>query len=174
MARPGRIIVHTGDGKGKTTAALGTALRASGHGLKTAIVQFIKGGGWDYGEARALDACAGIELTRIGSGFTWQADDPDEPRSRAREAWEAACNAAMSDTYDLLILDELNCAIVEGYVAVDEVLSLLDKRPQRLSVILTGRGAPLELIDRADTVTEMRCIKHAFSEGIPARKGIEY
>jgi cob(I)alamin adenosyltransferase len=173
MPGPGRIIVNTGDGKGKTTAALGTALRASGHGLKTAIVQFIKGD-WNYGEARALSECPNIELTRIGSGFTWLAEDPAEPRSLAREAWTVATEAALSDRYDLLILDELNCAISEGYVAPEEVLSLLAAKPKRLSVIITGRGAPPELIEAADTVTEMRCIKHAFERGAPARKGIEY
>jgi len=173
MPGPGRIIVHTGDGKGKTTAALGTALRASGHGLKVAIVQFIKGD-WNYGEARALAACPNVELTRIGSGFTWLADDPAEPRSLAREAWTVAKEAAMSDRYDLLILDELNCALSEGYVTSGEVLAFLADKPERLSVIITGRGAPEDLIEAADTVTEMRCVKHAFQHGAPARKGIEY
>lgn len=173
MPGPGRIIVHTGDGKGKTTAALGTAVRASGHGQKVAIVQFIKGT-WNYGEARALAACPNIELTRIGSGFTWLADDPSEPRSLAREAWAVATEAALSDRYDLLVLDELNCAISEGYVTSEEVLELLAAKPERLSVIITGRGAPEDLIGAADTVTEMRCVKHAFEHGVPARKGIEY
>ncbi len=173
MLGRGRIIVHTGGGKGKTTAAFGAALRASGHGLKTAVVQFIKGN-WDYGEVRALSACPNIELTRIGSGFTWLAEDPDEPRLRAAEAWRFAQELALSDRYDLLIMDELNCAIVEGYVDVGEVLAMLADKPSRLSVIITGRGAPPELIDAADTVTEMRCVKHAFDQGVPARRGIEY
>jgi cob(I)alamin adenosyltransferase len=173
MLGVGRIIVHTGDGKGKTTAAFGAALRASGHGLKTAIVQFIKGT-WDYGETRALEAVPNIEVTRIGSGFTWLAEDPAEPRRLAQEAWRLARDLALSDRYDLLILDELDCALVEGYIGVDEVLALLGDKPQRLSVIITGRGAPPELIEAADTVTEMRCLKHAFSQGVPARRGIEY
>jgi cob(I)alamin adenosyltransferase len=173
MLGQGRVIVHTGDGKGKTTAAFGAALRASGHGLKIAVVQFIKGT-WDYGEAKALAALADVELTRIGSGFTWLAEDPEEPRALAQEAWRLARELALSDRYDMLILDELNCAITEGYVATSEVLGLLREKPTRLSVIVTGRGAPIELMDVADTVTEMRCVKHAFDQGIPASRGIEY
>jgi cob(I)alamin adenosyltransferase len=173
MLGQGRIIVHTGDGKGKSTAAFGAALRASGHGLKTAVVQFIKGA-WDYGEAKALVGLADIELTRIGSGFTWMAADPAKPRSLAEEAWKVSKELALSDRYDLLILDELNYAIAEGYVAVAEVLALLSEKPQRLSVIITGRNAPAELVEVADTVTEMCCVKHAYAQGVPARRGIEY
>lgn len=173
MLGQGRIIVHTGDGKGKTTAALGAALRASGHGLKTVIVQFIKGN-WDYGEAKALEALPDIELMRMGSGFTWAAEDPEEPRRAAEEAWALSRELALADRYDLLILDELNCALSEDLIDVDDVLDLLREKPQRLSVILTGRGAPKELIDAADTATEMCCVKHAFAQGVPARKGIEY
>jgi len=169
----GRIIINTGDGKGKTTAAFGAVLRAAGHGLKVAVVQFIKGS-WNYGETRALQALPDVEITRIGSGFTWLAEDPAVPRRLALEAWELAKDLALSDQYDLLVLDELNCAIVEGYVGVTDVLALLRDKPQRLSVIITGRGAPPELIEAADTVTEMRCIKHAFAQGVPARRGIEY
>lgn len=173
MLGQGRVIVHTGGGKGKTTAALGAALRASGHGLNTAVVQFIKGS-WDYGEAKALAVIPNIELTRIGSGYTWLAEDPEVPRTLAREAWQAAQELASSDRFDLLILDELNCALKEGYVTVEEVLAFLDTRPRRLSVLITGRDAPPGLIDAADTVTEMKCVKHAFDQGIPAQKGIEF
>lgn len=173
MAGPGRIIVNTGDGKGKTTAAFGTALRASGHGMKTAVVQFIKGN-WNYGETRALEGNPNIEITRIGSGFTWLAEDPAEPRRLAREAWEVAKEFALSDRYDLLVLDELNYAVAEGYVSEDEVLAMLAEKPERLSVIITGRNASPGLIEAADTVTEMRCVKHAFVQGVPARRGIEY
>jgi cob(I)alamin adenosyltransferase len=149
------------------------ALRASGHGLKTAVVQFIKGN-WNYGEVRALEDCPNIEITRIGSGFTWLAEDPAEPRRLAREAWKVAKEYALSDRYDLLVLDELNCAIAEGYVTEDEVLAMLAEKPKRLSVVITGRGASTGLIETADTVTEMRCVKHAFAQGAPARRGIEY
>jgi cob(I)alamin adenosyltransferase len=173
MLSRGRIIVHTGDGKGKTTAAFGAALRASGHGLKTAVVQFIKGS-WDYGETKAIAGMADIEVTRIGSGFTWLAEDPAQPRGLAEKAWKVARELALSDRYDLLVLDELNCAITEGYISVADVLALLREKPKRLSVIITGRSAPPELIEVADTVTEMRCVKHAFAQGTPARRGIEY
>lgn len=173
MLGRGRIIVHTGDGKGKTTAAFGAAMRASGHGQKVAVVQFIKGN-WDYGEVRAAEKCANILVTRIGSGFTWLAKDPSEPRALAREAWRVSREMALSDHYDLLILDELNHAVSEGYVEVDEVLGLLADRPSRLSIIITGRDAKQEIIDAADTATDMRCLKHAFTQGVPARRGIEY
>jgi cob(I)alamin adenosyltransferase len=169
----GRIIVNTGDGKGKTTAAFGTALRASGHGQKVAIVQFIKGD-WNYGEVAALEGCPNIEMRRIGSGFTWLADDPAVPRALAREAWDLSRELAASDRYDLLVLDELNYAATEGYVSVDEILDLLETKPPRLSVIITGRGAPPELVAAADTVTEMRSVKHAFDDEVTAKKGIEY
>jgi cob(I)alamin adenosyltransferase len=173
MLGGGRVIVNTGDGKGKTTAAFGAALRASGHGQKVAVVQFIKGT-WDYGEMRALEGCLGIEVTRIGSGFTWLAEDSAEPRALAQEAWRVARDLALSDRYDLLVLDELNCAIAEGFVGVEDVLVVLADKPRRLSVIITGREAPPELVEAADTVTEMRAVKHAFSQGVPAKRGIEY
>jgi cob(I)alamin adenosyltransferase len=169
----GRIIVNTGDGKGKTTAAFGTALRASGHGQKVAIIQFIKGS-WNYGEATALAACTNVELRRIGSGFTWMAEDPTVPRALAREAWELSRDLAASDHYDLIVLDELNYAVTEGYISVDEVLDFLEAKPSRLSVIMTGRDAAAEVIQAADTVTEMRSIKHTFDTGGAAKKGIEY
>jgi cob(I)alamin adenosyltransferase len=173
MLGSGRIIVYTGDGKGKSTAAFGSALRASGHGLRTAILQFIKGE-WDYGETRALAGLTGLEVTRIGSGFTWLAEDPAQPRLLAEEAWKVARELALSDRYDLLVLDELTHAINEEYVSVEEVLALLSEKPDRLSVIITGRDAPAELIDAADTVTEMCSVKHALEQGVPARRGIEY
>lgn len=173
MLVQGRIIVNTGDGKGKTTAAFGAALRASGHGLKTAVVQFIKGS-WDYGEAKALARLDGVELTRIGSGFTWLAKDPEEPRALAAQAWQVSRDLALSDDYDLLILDELNCAISEGYVQTQAVVELLLEKPARLSIIVTGRDAPEELVQIADTVTDMRCVKHAYTQGVPARRGIEF
>jgi len=167
------VIINTGDGKGKTTAALGTALRAAGHGHRVAIVQFLKGE-WNYGEARALARFENVELIRIGSGFTWQAEDPAVPHNLAREAWAIAWDRVTSGRYDLVILDELNYVLGEGYVTVQEVLALLAARPAPVSIIITGRGAPQELVDVADTVTEMHCVKHPFTEGTAAQKGIEY
>jgi cob(I)alamin adenosyltransferase len=113
-------------------------------------------------------------LRRVGSGFTWEAEDPEVPRGLAREAWDLSKDLAASDHYDLLVLDELNYAVTEGYVSVDEILGFLSSKPERLSVIITGRDAAPGLVDAADTVTEMRCIKHAFEDGTAARKGIEY
>ncbi len=169
----GRIIINTGDGKGKTTAALGTVLRAAGHGQRVAIVQFLKGT-WNYGEAKALERFPNVELRRIGSGFTWEAEDPSVPRALAREAWDVARRFAQSGDYDLLVLDELNYVVHEGYVTEEEVTTLLRAVSDHLSVIITGRNAAPALIEMADTVTEMRCIKHGFSDGLVAKKGIEY
>jgi cob(I)alamin adenosyltransferase len=173
VAVRGRIIINTGEGKGKTTAAFGTAFRAAGHGLQVAIVQFIKGSG-NYGEAKAAEKFPNIILTRIGSGFTWKAEDPAVPRALAREAWEVCCEAAASDDFDLLVMDEINYAMHEGFIEPHEVADLLQHKPERLSVIMTGRNAPAELVALADTVTEMRCVKHAFDNGTHAKKGIEY
>jgi cob(I)alamin adenosyltransferase len=173
MLGRGRVIVNTGDGKGKTTAAFGAAFRAGGHGLEVAIVQFIKGS-WDYGEVKAAERFPNISVTRIGSGYTWLAEDPAVPRQLAREAWAVCLDLAASDRFDLLVMDELNCAVTEGFIDVDEVLALLRSKPLRLSVIITGRDAKPELIAEADTVTEMCCMKHAYTQGVPARKGIEY
>jgi len=169
----GRVIVYTGDGKGKTTAAFGIALRAAGHDLQTVIVQFVNGT-WDYGETRAIETLPNVEIARVDFGVDAPAEDAGRPRRLAQEAWRVATEAVRSDRYDLLILDELNYAIAEGHVNVDEVLAVLASRPQRLSVVVTGRAAPPELLDVADTVTEMRCVKHAFAQGVPARRGIEY
>ena len=165
--------MNTGDGKGKTTAAFGTAFRAAGHGQQVAIVQFIKGS-WDYGEVKAAERFSNMTLRRIGSGYTWKAKDPEEPRRLARDAWMLCGELLRSDEYDLLVMDELNIAVAEGYIQPQEVVDLLREKPARLSVVLTGRDAAPELVAIADTVTEMKNIKHAFEEGIPAQRGIEF
>lgn len=169
----GRIIVNTGDGKGKTTAAFGTAFRAAGHGQQVAVVQFIKGA-WDYGEVKAAERFPNITLKRIGSGYTWAAKDPEEPRRLAREAWSLCKDLVLADAYDLLVMDEVNIAVDEGYIEAQEVLDLLSMKPARLSIVLTGREAAPEIIAAADTVTEMKCVKHGFAAGIQAQRGIEY
>lgn len=173
MAERGRIIVTTGDGKGKTTAALGTALRAAGHGQRVAIVQFMKGK-WTYGEVLALERFPNVTLVRKGTGFTWEKDGLDEHRELARAMWALCQEFVAGGDYDLLVMDELNLAIDYGFIEVDEVLRLLDERPEDLSVFITGRRAKQEIVDRADTVTEMRAIKHAFRTGTRAQKGIEF
>jgi cob(I)alamin adenosyltransferase len=174
VPRQGRILVNTGYGKGKTTAALGTAFRAAGHGQNVAIVQFMKGK-WTYGEISAIERFPNMRLARSGSGFTWLKEGLDEDRGLAAGAWELCKELAASRTYDLLVMDELNYALDYGFLDVGEVVQFLEsEKPEELSVIITGRRAKQEIIDVADTVTEMRMVKHPFRSGIRARKGIEY
>jgi cob(I)alamin adenosyltransferase len=175
--KKGLIIVHTGPGKGKTTAALGTALRAVGQGLKVLMVQFIKGS-WHYGE---LDAARmlGEERFRIlpmGRGFVKvgaEKPDPEDVRL-VEEAWRFASGEIESGKYDLVILDEINYAISYKMLDAERVAEALKQKPARVHVILTGRNAPPELIECADLVTEMREVKHPYQKGIVAQRGIEY
>jgi len=182
MEQCGLVLINTGTGKGKTTAALGTAIRAWGDGQKVLILQFIKGA-WKYGELEAIAALrkinGNIEIRSMGDGFVFhnkkESDEVFERKKRlAEEAWEMAAAEVMSDKYDLVVLDEVNYAIHFGMLSVDAVAELLEKRPARLNMILTGRYAPQQLIDLADTVSEIRPVKHAFEKGIRARKGIEF
>lgn len=173
----GLIIVHTGNGKGKTTAALGLAMRAWGDGLRVLILQFIKGG-WKYGEIetiKKLGAIDGrIELRRLGKGFQRNTDDKAEHIEAAKEALKEAGKAFESGSYDLIILDEINYAVKFELIAVEDVKALLAKRPAELHVVLTGRYAKEDIIDMADLVTEMKLIKHPYQKGIKAQKGIEF
>jgi cob(I)alamin adenosyltransferase len=173
LPRRGRIIVNTGDGKGKTTAALGTAFRAAGHGQSVAIVQFLKGK-WTYGELAAVQRFPNITLARMGAGFTWEKDELDEDRALARRVWQVCQDMVQSGEYDLLVMDELNLVLDYGFIDVQEVVDFLRQKPEDLSVIITGRRAKPEIIEVADTVTDMRVIKHAFRGGTRAQKGIEY
>lgn len=179
----GLVIVHTGDGKGKTTAALGLAMRAWGDGLRVLMLQFIKGG-WTYGELRAIEAlgnasAAGaggrIEVRQLGKGFTRKGSVPEEEHEKAaKEALSAAHEALTSGIWDLVILDEINYAVKFGLLTVADVLALLDERPKALHVVLTGRDAAPEVITRADLVTKMKLVKHPYQKGIKAQKGIEF
>lgn len=176
----GLVIVHTGDGKGKTTAALGLAMRAWGDGLRVLILQFIKGG-WRCGELNAIAALAKsaaggtIELRQMGKGFTRKGDvDAAEHQRAAQEALADARAAITSGAWDLVILDEINYAVKFGLLGVSDVLALLDARPQTLHVVLTGRDAAPEVIARADLVTEMHLVKHPFAQGVKAQRGIEF
>jgi cob(I)alamin adenosyltransferase len=174
----GIILVNTGDGKGKSTAAFGTAMRAAGCGQKVGIVQFIKGT-WKTGEAEAFKRFDEITHVVSGEGFTWNTQDKEKDIAAARRGWETALEmieASRSETpaYDLVILDELNIALGFDYIPIDEVVTALANKPQELSICVTGRGAKPELLAIADTVTEMRPIKHAFEAGIRARRGIEF
>ncbi|MFQ5512124.1 MAG: cob(I)yrinic acid a,c-diamide adenosyltransferase [Candidatus Krumholzibacteriia bacterium] len=172
--RIGLIIVHTGNGKGKTTAALGTALRAVGCGFKVFMVQFIKGS-WDYGELHAAEKLApNLEIKPMGEGFTWETKNKKRDREVAYKAWDFCRGLIEAGGHDLLIFDEINNALDYGYLDIGDVLAALEKKPPEMHVILTGRNAPQQLIDAAHLVTEMREVKHPFHEGIYAQKGIEF
>jgi|TARA_B100001250_G_scaffold155638_1_gene133773 cob(I)alamin adenosyltransferase len=171
----GLKIVFTGQGKGKTTAALGMAIRALGHGENVAIVQFIKGG-WEPGESKAFEIYGEqIKWHALGEGFTWETQDRQRDKELANLAWKKSLEYLSSSKYKLVILDEINIAIKLGYLSVNEVIQGIRGRPNLTHVVLTGRGAKNELIEIADLVTEMNLIKHPFKEqGIKAQKGVEF
>ena len=167
------VLVNTGDGKGKSTAAFGTAMRAVARGWKVGVVQFLKSGEWSVGEEKT-GRRLGIDWWALGDGFTWDSEDMEESEAIAREAWRQASERMASDEYQLMVLDEITYPINWGWIEIDEVLAAIRDRPRALNLILTGRDAPALLIDAADTVTEMRKVKHAFDSGIAARRGIDY
>ncbi len=171
----GLVIVNTGNGKGKTTAALGMVLRSLGHGYRVAIVQFIKGA-WEPAEKAVLSRWADqLEFYAMGEGFTWETQDRERDIQKASEAWQTALTFIRNPDFRLVLLDEVNVALKLGYLSVEEVLAGLEQKPTDSHVILTGRGAPLALVERADLVTEMTLIKHPFREqGIKAQPGIEF
>ncbi|WP_448597030.1 cob(I)yrinic acid a,c-diamide adenosyltransferase [Thermoleptolyngbya sp.] len=175
----GLVIVHTGNGKGKTTAALGMVLRSLGHGHRVAIVQFIKGA-WEPAEKTVLQPWTEGDTPQLafhamGEGFTWETQDRDRDRQKAHAAWNTALTYIQNPEIRLVLLDEVNVALKLGYLDVDTVLGGLAQKPDESHVILTGRGAPQALIDRADLVTEMTLVKHPFREqGIKAQPGIEF
>lgn len=170
----GLLIVYTGAGKGKTTAALGMALRCLGHGMKVAIVQFIKGA-IDTAEERVLKSFGDrVTFLRLGEGYTWETQDHERDTEFARQAWEQVCKFLGDPSYAMVILDEFNIALQQGYVAVGEVLPPFQSRPPMQHVVITGRGAPPELIEVADLVTEMKQVKHPFRKGIKAQPGVEF
>jgi len=170
------LMVYTGDGKGKTSAAMGTALRAVGHGFKVLMIQFIKGS-WKYGELDAAPMLGGaFEIRPMGRGFINASAgelDPEDTRL-AKQAWISAVAAIHSSKYDILILDEINNALDYGMLPLAEVLAELAARPEDLHIICTGRNAPPALIEAADLVSEMRAVKHPYDRGIQAQRGIEY
>ena len=175
MAKKGLILLYTGNGKGKTTAALGQVLRASGHGFKVAIVQFIKNM-VNTGEIKAAKKIFAehLDIYPMGSGFTWDAKDTEELRRAAEKGWNLAREKIESGQYCMVILDELTYALNYGLLDQDEILTFLKNKPEKLHVIITGRDASDKLIDLADLVTEMKEIKHPYQKGIKARKGIEF
>ena len=171
----GLIIITTGEGKGKTTAALGMGIRTIGHNHKVAIIQFIKGG-WEPGESLALKIFGdNLKFHACGEGFTWETQDRDKDMSLVNSSWKKALSYLKDPNYKLIILDEIIIAIKLGYIDEDEIIKGINMRPELTHVVLTGRGASTKLIDSADLVTEMKLIHHPFKEqGVKAQEGIEY
>lgn len=170
---PSLVLVLTGDGKGKTTAAMGTMLRALARGWRVAVVQFIKSGTWRAGEEEIAKRL-GVEWEAIGEGFTWDSEDLSAAADIARAAWASAHTKISSGDFDLVILDEATYPMTWGWISTDDVVATVASRPEHVNVIVTGRDAPPALVGIADTVTEMTNVRHAFDRGIAARRGIDY
>ena len=170
----GLLIVHTGAGKGKSTAAFGMVLRCLGHGMRVGIVQFVKGA-WGTGERTVLARFPDLVTCRaMGEGFTWDTQDRARDIAAAQAAWELAKAMIADPSYRLVLLDELNIVLRYGYLSVEEVMAALKAKPRDLHVVVTGRNAPPELIEAADLVTEMTLVKHPFRAGVKAQQGIEF
>jgi cob(I)alamin adenosyltransferase len=170
----GLLIVHTGKGKGKSTAAFGLVFRALGHGFKVGIVQFVKGR-WETGERASLDRFGDqVTMNTMGEGFTWETQDRKRDIAAAKAAWEKAKALIADDEHRLVVLDELNIVLRYDYLDVTEVLEVLNARPPGKHVVVTGRNAKEEIIEAADLVTEMEQVKHPFRSGVKAQAGIEF
>ena len=174
--RRGLVIVNTGDGKGKSTAAFGLALRAFGrqhvHGKQVRIFQFMKVPTARFGEHRMFEQI-GLPIEGLGDGFSWKSKDLEHSAQLSRDGWERARAAIMDGKHFLVVLDEITYPLIYGWLPLDEVLATLHERPKDVHVCLTGRRCPPELVELADTVTEMTLVKHAFKAGVPAQRGIE-
>ena len=174
--RRGLVIVHTGDGKGKSTAAFGLALRAFGrthvHGKRVKIFQFMKVPTARFGEHRMFEQL-GLPIEGLGDGFSWKSKDLDHSAQLARDGWARARDTILGGEHFMVVLDELTYPLLYGWLPLDEVLQTLRERPRDVHVVITGRRCPPEIIELADTVTEMTLVKHAFQAGIPAQRGIE-
>lgn len=170
----GLTIVHTGKGKGKSTAAFGMVFRALGNGMKVAVVQFVKGK-WGTGERNVLDKFPDqVSLATMGEGFTWETQDRQRDIDAARAAWEQAKAFILDDKHDMVLCDELNIVLRYDYLPIEEVLEVLEQKPEMKHVIITGRNAKDELIEFADLVTDMTQVKHPFRSGVKAQVGIEF
>ena len=167
------MLVNTGHGKGKSSSAFGVMARGWARGWNVAVVQFVKGGKWKTGERKLADHLH-IEWHTLGDGFTWESTDLDETAAKGRHAWEVAAAKLSSGEYQLVILDELTYAVNYGWVSAEDVVTSLRNRAPRTSVVVTGRDAPAEIVNIADTVTEMRKGRHAYDQGMGAINGIEY
>jgi cob(I)alamin adenosyltransferase len=170
----GLVQVYTGEGKGKTSAAFGLALRAVGRGLRVYIIQFIKGG-FDYGELHIVDKIPNLKLATFGRGkFITEVPPSEEDSKLALEALKFAERVVDSGQYDVVVLDEVNVALNLKMIRIEEVIDMIKNKPKHVELVLTGRNAPTQIIDVADLVTEMREVKHPYAQGVPPRKGIEY
>jgi len=170
----GLLIVHTGAGKGKSTAAFGMVLRCLGHGMRVGVVQFVKGA-WGTGERTVLARFSDLVTCRaMGEGFTWDTQDRARDIAAARAAWEVAMQMIADPSYRLVLLDELNIVLRYGYLSIEEAVAALKAKPRDLHIVVTGRNAPAELIEAADLVTEMTLVKHPFRAGVKAQAGIEF
>ncbi len=167
------LLVNTGDGKGKSSAAFGVMVRALARGWRVAVVQFVKSGDWKVGE-EVFGRQLGVDWIDAGDGFTWDSDDLDHDRELARDGWRRAAELIRAGGHQLVVLDELTYLLTWGWVDVDEVVRVLAGRPTTVNVVVTGRDCPQAVIDIADTVTEMRNVKHAYDRGIAAKRGIDY
>ncbi len=170
----GLLLVHTGNGKGKSSSAFGMLARALGHGMKVGVVQFIKGAASTGEEAFFRRFPDEVRYHVMGEGFTWETQDRQRDIAKAREAWAVAAELLSDPEIGLVVLDELNIALKYGYLELAPVLADIESRPLLQHVVVTGRGAPAGLIEAADTVTEMGLIKHAFKAGVKAQKGVEF
>jgi cob(I)alamin adenosyltransferase len=167
------VLVNTGDGKGKSTAAFGVVMRALARDWRVCVIQFIKSDKWKVGEEK-LARSLGVEWLKGGDGFTWESPDLEESAGRARAAWRLAAAALAGGEYELVVLDEITYPLTYGWLETEEVVAAIRGRAARVNVVATGRNAPAELVDVADTVTEMVKVKHAFDRGIRARRGIDF
>jgi cob(I)alamin adenosyltransferase len=170
---PSLVVVNTGDGKGKSSSAFGVMLRALARDWPVAVVQFLKSGAWSTGE-EAMGRRLGVTWFAIGEGFTWDSSDISEDEAKAREAWRAARELIEAGAHRLVILDEVTYPMNWGWIDGAEVVETIRTRPAHVSIVATGRDAPAALVDVADTVTEMRSVKHAYERGIAAKKGIDW
>ncbi|PJZ79089.1 cob(I)yrinic acid a,c-diamide adenosyltransferase [Leptospira neocaledonica] len=171
--KKGLILVFTGPGKGKTTAALGILFRALGRGMKCGVVQFLKGK-WETGERKFAKTITDLDFHVMGLGFTWESDDIDQDKKAARLAWEKSYEMIFSENYKILILDEITYAFHYGWLSPEEVCDALSKKPGDLHIIITGRNCPSLLTDMADLISQIESPKHPYKKGVPAQIGIDY
>ena len=168
------VLVHTGDGKGKSSSAFGVVIRSVARNWNVAVIQFLKSGRWNTGEEKICREKLGVDWWAIGEGFSWESEDLSEDEAVAQAAWAHAKECIASGEYQLVVLDEVTYPANWGWISKEEIVSAVKGRPEKTNVVITGRNAPPEFVEVADTVTEMRNVKHAYEKGIVAKKGIDY